>query len=72
MIRIYRQPQYGYWVLAVGKASFRIGQGRSDHPLAMMFSGPCERFHTKALFVAVWIFGLCMQLDWNLNDGGVR
>ena len=72
MIRIYRQPRHGYWVAAVGRASFRIGRGRSGRWFAMEVSGPCEWFHNKVLMIAFWIFGLFVQLDWNLNDGGLR
>jgi len=72
MMRIYRQPRYGYWVLAVGRASFRIGRGRSDWRLGVMVSTRGERFHNKVWFIAFWGFRLFLQLDWNLNDGGLR
>jgi len=74
MIRLYRQPRYGYWVLAVGKASLRIGRGTSDRCFSMIYSSRDHRewYQTKARFIALWILGLFMQLDWNINDGGLR
>jgi len=74
MIRIYRQPRYGYWVLAVDRASFRIGRGRSDHWIGLDFVSPRDRWwrHQRGWLIALWFFGLFLQIDWDLNDGGLR
>jgi len=73
-MRIYRQPHYGYWVFAVGEFSLRIGRGRSDRHIAVMWSTPQRRPFSSSYLLALWFrLGrrcLFVQFDYGVNDGG--